>query len=171
MTGLRPDQLQREGEALERVLARLLAAGVVHPTTAQILRAVRGEAVLDQPHHGRLAAKQRLLTRACVYMSSLAPDPDRWALSELQPLLEGRRGDLLFADVRGRLLLDELKSGACIGLAEARAEDQARELLAAGLQAHGDGFVGVRVVFLTAPRRSYVVTAGARRLALNRLDA
>lgn len=156
------DQLQREGEALERVLVCTLRSGVARPTTSQILDAVRGDKILDQPHHGRLASRQRIVTRVRVYLDVLAPDPDRWTLTAFHPVIEGRRGDLLFTDALGYLLLDELKSGASIGLAEERAQGQAEELLAAGRHAHGDRFLGVRVVFLAAPRRSYILSAAGR---------
>lgn len=154
---------RREGEASERICARLLQAGLNRPTSAQLLRAVNDDPLLAQPHHQRLAARQRLGTRVSLYFAVLGPDFSRWRFVEHQPQLGGARGDLLFTSATGTWQVDELKSGRLVGAAEERAEEQAVELMEGGVATFGTQFVAVRVLFLAAPTRSYVLTRAGQR--------
>ena len=102
----------------------------------------------------RQAAIQRLATAACVYVRLFHPGPQWTLVGAEQPAgrvrfdLLWRRGDELFAD--------ELKTGPSAALIDELAiRKQAAKQLAAGRRHYGNGFVGVRVLLLAEPKRSY----------------
>jgi hypothetical protein len=102
----------------------------------------------------RQAAIQRLATAAFVYWRLFRPGPEWTFVGAEQPA--GRvRFDLLWS--RGdELFADELKTGPSAALIDELAiRKQAAKQLAAGQRHHGEPFLGVRVLLLAEPKRSY----------------
>ena len=69
--------------------------------------------------------------------------------------MRGGRFDLVFEGTDDRVLVDELKTGRIQTVEERRAaEEQLRRHIAAGVEAYGRRFAGVRQLWLGAPARS-----------------
>jgi hypothetical protein len=159
----RPHDGRRLGSAAHRVIGSLLDAGVRAPAPEDIHRFVAVEPVLREPHVYRLAARQRLATAVAVYFRFLLPGPE-WSFVGAEIRVPGAALDLLFEDRTGRLRADELKTGGAPDLA--RTSQLRRQLegqLAGGLEAFGDRFMGVRALFLGAPRRSFTLEVDGGR--------
>lgn len=145
------------GVATHAVIQRMLAAGVRQPTAAERMEWVGqhiAAAYAAQPH--RLGARQRLLAPLAVYFQRFVP-PQPWQLEGSEVTVGRSRLDLLWTDGR-ELFADELKTGtSAIQLASDQVDAQAARQTAAGARRFGECFLGVRVLLLAAPGRSFWV--------------
>jgi len=155
-----PHDGSRIGCGAHRAIALLLRKGLREPTSAEILATVESDPALEQPHVYRLAARQRLVAACAVYFRFFLPDP-RWRFVDAEVSAGHSLLDLLFEDQATRRLgADELKTGAAPALVDPEElEVQVSTQLRGGTARFGGRFAGVRVIFLAAPGRSFVVAS------------
>lgn len=111
----------------------------------------------------RLAVKTRLVQAAVVYQKRFRPGLE-WTPLGHEINVEGGVLDMAFRnDHDGRIFIDELKTGQPrISSATKR---QIERFCAAGTAVWGDDFCGVRLCFLTSPRRSQFYNPAGRTVA------
>lgn len=105
------------------------------------------------------AFRQGVFTAAAVYLRRFKPGPD-WHWESAETSAPGARLDLVFRRLGdGAVLVDELKTGSNSGAATA-AREQVTRHLAGAADLWGDRFMGVRLLWLTAPSSSQFFPAG-----------
>lgn len=169
----RPHNGKAGGALVHRVIGRLGEAGVRDPTPEQLLQFTAAEPLLDEPHVYLLARRQCLLAGVAIYQRLFAPEQPPWRLLEWGVPVPGSDLDLVFEHADGRVRSDELKTGGAPALADARKlEEQVTRQIQGGRERYGrERFVGVRVLFLAAPARSFAAVpvdgGGFDRIALD----
>jgi hypothetical protein len=147
-------------------IADLLSDGSREPSPLDILAAVGRTGVLDTVGVYRQAAKQRLLAVVALFFRLFVPAPD-WQFVDGEVSVPGASLDLVWRDSAGRILADELKTGEGAATDYRRAVDeQVARQVSGGHKHYGDDFVGVRVLFLAAPSRSFLARADGSRESL-----
>jgi hypothetical protein len=160
---------RRLGEGVHRTAAAVLDGGNRTPTVSDILEAVARDPALVQPNLVyRLAARQVLASATAIYFRLVLPATD-WQFLGSEMVIPGGSLDLVFESVAGEVLADEIKSGRTPDLVDKPALDkQIERELAGGLERFGVLFVGVRVLFLGAPSKSFIARADGTRDPLDR---
>ena len=144
------------GTRVHRVIAGLARAHPTdRPSPAVVLSACCADLDRDRVDERvrRRAVSQGLRTATNVYVG-LAWPPDGWVFAGAEVSLGGARADLVWEHTDGRVLIDELKTGA-----DDTAARQVARLLAAGRRRYGTALVGVRLVPLGAINRMRLVGA------------
>lgn len=155
------------GKVAHRVIGRLLAAGVREPSPEEMLSFAAHEPLLHERHVYRLAARQRLIAATAIYWRHFLPASPPWRFVDYAVPLDASDLDLVFEHADGGVRSDELQTGGAPALAEREELDQQlQRQLAGGRQKYGERYRGVRVLFLGAPRRSFVVSVDGSRAPL-----
>jgi hypothetical protein len=102
-----------------------------------------------------MAVKQRVVVAAAVYFRLFLPTVE-WTFNGSEVLSPSARFYLVWRSTAGTLV-DELSAGRFATQLERKAlREQARRDAIAGSSKFGEKFVGLRVVILGAPRRSFL---------------
>lgn len=152
------------GRRVHEAIGRLLEAGIRAPRSTDVIALARDivcEPGLAVVH--RQAAIQRLATGTSAYFRLFVPD-DAWAYIGAEIGAGGCRFDLVFKGVGGTVIADELKAGRAANRGERQlSDDQVRRQLEGGAEKWGENFAGVRVLFLGAPRASFLARPSGER--------
>lgn len=152
------------GRRVHEAIRRLLEAGVRAPRGTDVIALARDivcEPGLAVVH--RQAAIQRLVTGTAAYFRLFVPD-DTWAYMGAEIAAGRCRFDFVFEDVGGMVIADELKAGRAASRGERQlSDDQVRRQLEGGAEKWGENFAGVRVLFLGAPRASFLARPSGER--------
>lgn len=158
---------RRAGERVHQAVAELLERGERTPSALEVVSLARDiVAVPGLAVSYRQAAIQRLATATASYFRLFALEPSwRYVGSEIK--VARCRYDFVFKHEDGRVIADELKAGRVADRAEAKLADAqiARQLLA-GMAKWGEAFLGVRALFLGAPRASFLARPDGERESL-----
>jgi hypothetical protein len=139
-------------------------------TSGDDVRDAAGAARAVVPSHiapvYRLALLHRVTTATAVYLRDLPRDPAEWKLLGSEMIVDGVCLDLLFADSRGRIEADEIKTGLLGPAAQlpwvlAQVDAQ----LQAGQNIFGSAFVAVRLVDLARRQATRFAVSGDRTAA------
>jgi hypothetical protein len=155
------------GRVTHRVVAQIVAAGIVKPTPEQIIEVVADFVRLlpDVPY--RRAAQQRLSSGAALYFHFYQPKAE-WQLLGAEVQVPGAVVDLLWQRPDGGVFADELKTGRFGRIAERRDLDlQVARICAGGRRKYGGPFLGCREALLKAPALAAFVTVDGRRLPVS----
>ncbi|MEJ7785982.1 MAG: hypothetical protein WKF96_14345 [Solirubrobacteraceae bacterium] len=150
---------------------------LVHEAIAAALTRERGGAPADAmaagkavvaPHLApvyRLALIHRVTTATAVYLRDLRRDPS-WVLTGVEVVVADVRLDLLFVNRAGRVEADEIKTGLLGPATEMPwIREQIGMQIAAGRDAFGSAFGGVRLVDLPRRKATLFRSAGGRTAA------
>ena len=153
--------------AIGRIVHLLVAESVnagIYRVSAQELRDfiwLRTADLATSQSFGRAvrSARVAIAGHTAVYLRRFAP-PFGWSLlgSEID-LGSAGRADLGWISPDDRILLDELKfaGGIHVPVGDGPTRQQARRYAVAAVGRWGERFIGVRVVLLGAPRRSFFI--------------
>lgn len=146
------------GRAIHAVVATLLEDGLLHPTLPELYGAV-GRHIGDRRFlSARSSFHDAVLAGAATYFRFFAP-AGHWLLVGTELELGDSRADIVWRPQPGNYLVDELKSTAPTSLTPRDATtDQLARQLAGGRTNFGDAFAGIRLLALSAPRRSLFVS-------------
>lgn len=152
------------GRRVHEAVGKLLEAGVRKPGSLEIIALARhivcepGLAVVR-----RQAAIQRLATGTASYFRLFAPD-ETWVYLGAQVAGTECRFDFVFEGADGMVVADELKTGrAASRAARGLFDEQVARQVKAGGAKWGESFLGVRVLFLAAPRASFLARPSGER--------
>jgi hypothetical protein len=151
------------GREVHRLIADLVSAGIRRPTPRQLRAHVAGHPLVsDARIVYRQAAKQRLLVATALYFRFFVP-PTAWRLLGTEVTLGNSRLDLVWRNGE-EVIADEIKSGRVVDRFERdQLEQQIDRALANAIDRYGDAFAGLRVLFLTAPTKSFVLRGDGNR--------
>ena len=143
---------------LHRTVASLLLNGEREGPAS--LRAA-AEAITGTPWAGYRAGRQRLATLTAVYLTWLLP-PAKWAVEIVsgEAALSPTGIDLLWCGPGGELIADELTP---LGARGRLIVGDLASTLTRHVTARREGFAGVRVLALAAPRSSLFCTGTSRQ--------
>lgn len=154
------------GRRIHRAIGLFLERDVRRPQALEVLSLARDlvkEPGLPVPH--QQSAIQRLATATASYFRCFALD-DRWSYLGSEVAADSCRFDFVFKRDAG-VLVDELKAGRFADVVERKlADEQIKRQLAAGVAMWGDNFFGIRVLFLAAPKRSYLARPDGTQVLL-----
>ena len=154
------------GRAAHSVIGRLLGDGPRQPSPRQLLSYAATEPLLEETGVYRLAARARVTALAAIYFRYFAP-AESWAFVKASVSLSPGDLDLVFERVpSGPVRADELKTGADDFLDRDRLDAQIERELAGGREKYAERFAGIRVLSLSAPSRSLLVTPAGERQPL-----
>jgi hypothetical protein len=159
---------RKAGERVHLTVARLLERGIRQPTPIEVIALARDSvAEPGMPVTYRQAAIQRLATATASYFRLFSLDKT-WSYLGSEIKAARCRYDLVFESVNGEIVVDELKEGRVADRVDLKLADvQVARQLAAGAAKWGKDFVGIRAIFLGAPRSSYLAWPGGQREPLN----
>jgi hypothetical protein len=115
----------------------------------------------------RHAARQQLTAVAAVYFRFFAP-PTEWSFEGAGVRVAGSDLDLVFRSPSAAIRADELKTGLLGSVDRAALDAQLAAQLDGGTARYGAHFFGVRVLFLRAPKSSFVASRDGSREPLFR---
>ncbi len=146
------------GTAVHAVVATLLEDGLVRPTLPELYGAV-GRHIGDRRFlSSRSSLHDAVLAQAATYFRFFAPTSP-WLLVGTELALGDARADVVWRPKPATYLVDELKSTAPTSLTPRDAlTGQLARQLAGGRGHFGDAFAGIRLLALSAPRRSLFVS-------------
>lgn len=152
------------GRAAHEVIATLCAEGLRGTDYERVARTCRSHPATSQPTVRRQAAVGWLCSAASMYFRLFAP-PEGWEFLGSEVRANGCCFDLVWRNRFAKsVIADELKTGKAADLIEgARLDDQVSRELAGGCALYGKSFVGVRVLILAAPKRSFTTLPGGTR--------
>jgi hypothetical protein len=155
------------GQAAHQVIGEMVRAGVFRPSPLELRAHVARHPLVSHPQLVyRQAGKQRVLTATAVYFRYFAPELE-WSLEGLELTHGSSRFDLVWRTGSG-FLIDEIKSTRIQDRFDRdKVEEQVARARANGLDLYGEGFVGVRLCMLSAPTRSYILSAAGVRTNLD----
>jgi hypothetical protein len=107
----------------------------------------------------------RIVSAAAVYFSVFDPRPELRALG-VEVFVADVRIDVLWITRDGRIVADEVKTGARVAAADPAVREQVRTQLDALRGTFGRQSAGVRLIDLTHPAQSVHVALGQRDLAI-----
>lgn len=158
---------RRAGERVHTTVAHVLERGVRQPTPLEVITLARD--VVVEPGLAviyRQSAIQRLSTATASYFRVFALD-ETWAYVGSEVKAARCRYDLVFENERGQVIADELKAGRVGDRTERKlADEQIARQLIAGRAKWGDAFIGIRAIFLAAPRASFLARPSGERESL-----
>lgn len=167
-----PESAMTIGRLVHQLVAEAVSSGV-HRASVEDLRDfvwTRTAELATSRTFGRAVRSARLAIAGHTtgYLRRFAP-PASWSLLGAEYSM-GSAGvaDLVWVEADGRILLDELKfaGGIHVAVGDGPTRQQARRYATAARERWGDRSVGVRVVLLGAPRRSYLVHPDLRESPL-----
>jgi hypothetical protein len=141
----------------QKLIADLCRTGTPD-SPAAIIRQAAVRVRDEQPATSLVSATQIVALRASAYLRWLRPSPDTWRLLGEEATVGEGRVDLLWSDRDGRLLADELKMAS--NRRQVLDRDTRTQLARYTRDLHeatGDRYLGLRVITLSAPRRSLFV--------------
>lgn len=145
------------GRRVHQSVGLLLEAGVRAPANLEVITLARD--VVCEPGLAavrRQAAIQRLASGTASYFRFFVLD-ETWVYLGSEIAAKGCRFDFVFERSDGMIIADELKTGRAADRASRRLfDEQIARQVAAGVAKWGERFSGVRVLFLAAPRASFV---------------
>lgn len=137
-------------------IARFLRNGI-EPTSEQV-RQLAEELVSPFAQIEGRAHRQRLIGAISSYFWHHLP-PREFLFHGAETDLGSGRPDLLWANFRGGVLLDEVKTGNHQTLRTRATIEQVEKYREIAFHAWGDRFLGIRLLSTSAPRRSLFVRA------------
>lgn len=158
------------GVRVHRVIGSLVDGPI--PSPLEVVAATRQWWTHD-PCGGTTAASARLRCATCVsvYFQRCVPDRKMWASTGVEVRAGRAVADLVWTHTDGRVVFDELKSGAPDPETDAELADQLMRLVEGGTELYGDKFAGVRLVPLEAPAKTRMFTTRAGALVPVRTTA
>jgi hypothetical protein len=152
------------GRRVHQSVGRLLAAGVRTPASLEVIALARD--IVCEPGLAvvrRQAAIQRLASGTASYFRFFALD-ETWTYLGSEIAGEECRFDFVFEGSDGMIVADELKTGRAADRGARRLFDEqiARQVTAGGVK-WGESFLGVRALFLAAPRASFLARPNGER--------
>lgn len=145
------------GQKAHVLIGELVEAGTTRADGAAIIEYVARHPLLTDRHVShRQAARQRLSAAVACYFRFFFDE--EWTLYGREVRVGRSRLDLVWETPRAEIVADEIKAGRLQGRAEREAvTGQAAKALKAGTKEWGTRFAGIRVLFLGAPRHSYLL--------------
>jgi hypothetical protein len=155
------------GMAAHDVIGCLASDGAATVDFERITSVVRAHAATQLPGVHRQAARQWLMSTACLYFR-LFGLPAEWNLLGTELRGPSCVFDLVWRnESTGRVLVDELKTGKAADLIGGEQLDtQLDRQRADGVALYGERFEGIRLLILAAPRRSFLVAPDGARSPL-----
>ena len=143
------------GTAAHQVIAALVSEGERNPDLDTIRAAVLAHPSNRAAITYRQSARQRLMTAAAAYFDHFPPLDD-WVLVGSEVPAGACRFDLVWADSKERIWVDELKTGRSAGrVGLTQVASQVKRQVTAGSNLYGAAFAGVRVCLLAAPGKAF----------------
>lgn len=155
------------GRRIHQAVATLLERDVRQPTALQVMELARDIVCTEElAPSRRQSAIQRLATSTASYFRLFAPT-EEWSFIGAEVAGRNCRFDFAFKSNSGRVIVDELKTGRFVDKVQRQLADaQIETAVKAGVIKWSDGFDGVRVLFLSAPRASFVARPDGSREVL-----
>jgi hypothetical protein len=156
---------RRAGQLAHLIIGELVQDGHRQPDARALMTAVARHSVTRNVSVYRQAATQQLLTTSSLYFRLFVPT-SQWTLLGAEVRAKSTRFDLVWTSETDKaVLVDEIKTGrAATSRDRAAVEEQLARQLAAGGDAYGDSFLGVRVLWLAAPRASFLARPSGQRI-------
>ncbi len=157
--GVHPLDGRKMGQAAHQVIAEVLEAGRRKADFKELQAVVSRHPSSAGAIVYRQSARQRLVSAAQAYFKFCLP-PDSWTFVGAEVSGPSCRFDLVWLDPEGSYWADELKTGRTADRTGrvALAEQVERERVG-GLAMYGEGFGGIRVCIVVAPKKSHCILA------------